>query len=1256
MSKNMTLKKIQWRVWAIFILPSLFLGTVVAAGYFATLDQATWTHQALSTSAGGPVNWSPAIVPSTLSYGIKHSYQNMTDGQDIVLSTSMPVTTTNMTFENVTVKNISLMLETYSSFPKASDNTYQLWYFQQLKIPASCYLPWVSLYIQCAQIASTAKWRVSIFNATNNFPDPRPVPHMEIPNSNVSINPKWDGPGIPVQWQVLAHWENITIPHVLLNASNTICQDGFYHFFIAVLMPRLDGTLHFWYYAADNEGDGVDAGTAWYSISSAGIISGPGTNLRLYTREIPYVDFTLITKLVPMNRQARPTAIGLKVNGELVASTGNGTGYLSSTTQLIPANDQVRYTITSAWSDLSANTLTYDVDCDFELGQEIIPVVQASVSGSGMRVDWQMNYVASFVRPSGIETAQLRINIPHTWTTIQLFNTTAGGHVLRPSTLTLAPTGKYQQFLAASLTPGTWQVTGRSPLLPAIANLILNNETADLDTAITGDASVPGGPNGRNESLQTEYEGGISDISIYAGDANSTSKSALSLLDGESIRFKNSTGKEDLLDILTRIYSGNYYANFNIEDGFDLSLNLPEGFKEENIHDLELVLNHEGFNGSWWFGNATNSSIPENEAYMNARYNVTEELFSILLFYDFDVVLVNFSYIPAKQRYADMYTNYSCSITGKYDVPREAIQALEFNFASNFSRFDNTQTVYIKNQTSGTFIQLLNVENATAIMNDTALHWDSRKETTIRNITEFISPFDNVAEFMVRTTNKTFVDYVGKDLDYYIDQAVVNFTYANNISNLTIWMYNWTSDSYTSANFTMFPVAGVMSTRIDLKSQFGDVPGIFNETTGSVRLMVESNAMIPVFNEIWWGVDRMMLNMTFTKFDRCTWNQTVYNQAEVARITSIDNTLFDAPTNNHSISFQVNDVVDYCDNYTYEMLWSNGSDVALAQIPFRINRYAVRLELTAGIGSDILITGSMATIEVTLSHATNGTAIAGKALSMVLHATYRNGTTHDVPFAGLTDENGVSRIGFEALSDWQSFTYTVNYNDVNPRFKNATLDVTTITRVLTPAENASKIFMDNLVIIIVAAAVIVITGIVRRSTDVKKKRRWKSDANTIRDVVKIQHLMVIMKSSGMCIVDRSYSQMQLDGDLISGFLHAIATFGKEVGGRGTSDKNTKEGIVFDYQDFKILLQEGNNIRLALILNGVPTENLKAKAEQFISTFEVEYNLQDWRGNLDAFAGVDNFIEQAFEITLIYPLVVNAKKTKKQVKSGLGKAL
>nr|MDO8115896.1 hypothetical protein [Candidatus Sigynarchaeota archaeon] len=113
-------------------------------------------------------------------------------------------------------------------------------------------------------------------------------------------------------------------------------------------------------------------------------------------------------------------------------------------------------------------------------------------------------------------------------------------------------------------------------------------------------------------------------------------------------------------------------------------------------------------------------------------------------------------------------------------------------------------------------------------------------------------------------------------------------------------------------------------------------------------------------------------------------------------------------------------------------------------------------------------------------------------------------------------------------------------------------------------------------------------------------------------------------------------------------------FGKEIGPK--SSNNVDEGITFDYQHFKILILDGAHVRLALILDTVPTETLRINGKAFLGYFESMYDVANWKGNLDIFTNVDNVIEQAFEITLVYPLVVNKDKDAKGLKSKLGRAL
>jgi hypothetical protein len=507
----------------------------------------------------------------------------------------------------------------------------------------------------------------------------------------------------------------------------------------------------------------------------------------------------------------------------------------------------------------------------------------------------------------------------------------------------------------------------------------------------------------------------------------------------------------------------------------------------------------------------------------------------------------------------------------------------------------------------------------------------------------------------MRTFNDTTISLgSGVKHHFFADQAVLNFTYSNTFKNFDIQVHNWTAGDYEPTVMKFNATAGKGTTVVSLGDAFANnFTGLIDPATGKVRIRIGAVATTPLVNTIWWDIDRLMLNITYTSYVRCSWNQTVYKSAGGVSYEIQNETLYDSPNNNFTVSIPVLSVLDYYDDYNYTITWTNGTDVMYYQDDFSINRFSTILSLTSGIEGEYVVAGSVVQVQVKLTYASNGSGVSDQPVSVVVNLNTGGNET----FNGFTNAQGVASVGIRCEDSWDSFTYEVDYSPSDPRFRPSAIPASRSIPVYNDLEFIGYIFTSYWYIIVPAIALVLVGAIAKRTGDAKKKRIWKADASKIRDVVKIQHLMVIMKSSGACVVNRAYSQMQLDGDLISGFLHAIATFGKEVGGdRGAPKKESGESIVFDYQDFKILLQEGAQVRLALILNGPPTDGLKDRSKQFIAAFEGTYDLQNWRGNLDIFSGIDSFIEQAFEITLIYPLVVNPKMAKKDIKSGLGKAL
>jgi hypothetical protein len=85
-------------------------------------------------------------------------------------------------------------------------------------------------------------------------------------------------------------------------------------------------------------------------------------------------------------------------------------------------------------------------------------------------------------------------------------------------------------------------------------------------------------------------------------------------------------------------------------------------------------------------------------------------------------------------------------------------------------------------------------------------------------------------------------------------------------------------------------------------------------------------------------------------------------------------------------------------------------------------------------------------------------------------------------------------------------------------------------------------------------------------------------------------------------------------------------------------------MLLDYQDYKILIQDGNFIRLALILSSEASDNLKKAQNDFISRFEEQfYNyLKDFNGEVTPFLKEIPLIDEIFRFSLVNPHIVDKK--------------
>jgi len=174
-------------------------------------------------------------------------------------------------------------------------------------------------------------------------------------------------------------------------------------------------------------------------------------------------------------------------------------------------------------------------------------------------------------------------------------------------------------------------------------------------------------------------------------------------------------------------------------------------------------------------------------------------------------------------------------------------------------------------------------------------------------------------------------------------------------------------------------------------------------------------------------------------------------------------------------------------------------------------------------------------------------------------------------------------------------------------------------------------------LIIIGAAVVLIGGSigVYRGVVVPKKReksRILKEVKTIfDDAINLEHILVLYKGTGTCVYFKSFGSEEIDPELISGFISAICSFGKDL----VCQEELNE---ISYGDKMLLLSDGEYIRVALVLSKKPSIILRKNLMEFIDEFEKSYinELPNWRGQLNIFRNSGVLIDEILNTSIILP--------------------
>ncbi|WP_457558035.1 hypothetical protein [Candidatus Harpocratesius sp.] len=197
---------------------------------------------------------------------------------------------------------------------------------------------------------------------------------------------------------------------------------------------------------------------------------------------------------------------------------------------------------------------------------------------------------------------------------------------------------------------------------------------------------------------------------------------------------------------------------------------------------------------------------------------------------------------------------------------------------------------------------------------------------------------------------------------------------------------------------------------------------------------------------------------------------------------------------------------------------------------------------------------------------------------------------------------------------------------------------------------------DNIIVISIATGCfIALSSIYYRGFYVPRKRKQIAALMEMHqrfvDIENLQYLMIIHKSAGLSLFSQTFTEIPIDGNLISGFLSAITSFGKEIGSKVSnsteSDAANAEYITSEekstgleelaYKQFKIVMIEGNYVKIAVLLLKSASDTLKDKIKEFTSAFESENSeiLPNWSGKMLPPEPIVRLIETHLFADLLY---------------------
>ncbi len=182
-------------------------------------------------------------------------------------------------------------------------------------------------------------------------------------------------------------------------------------------------------------------------------------------------------------------------------------------------------------------------------------------------------------------------------------------------------------------------------------------------------------------------------------------------------------------------------------------------------------------------------------------------------------------------------------------------------------------------------------------------------------------------------------------------------------------------------------------------------------------------------------------------------------------------------------------------------------------------------------------------------------------------------------------------------------------------------------------------------IVIVSAWLLYSQGYRKRYLIPKRRTHEKTLQEVIaiyNDVTNLSRVLVLHRGSGIAIFD-FMGEKGLDGSLIGGFLQALQAFSFDVNGENRRGESARLSEI-TYEGFRVIINDGELVRTALVYRGTPSGTLLEKLRVFTEKFEERYQHQliSHKSEASLFKQSDDLLEEIFHISLLFPHKVEPK--------------